>query len=167
MTIQTLISALCAIGLLSGCAQVPLPQQPEVLAAQNGSSATEKTAAAISDIHPFIVNYFKEIQDFEKEFCDSLQYKDPMAYCYGELNMAYIKPRIAYQDEDVALLTSEGIKEMEGSGGFGGDVLSLHSNKILYGDLGYSFSAKRQDNTLIVTYEGRDGLNKEVVPLPL
>ncbi|MBV7435407.1 hypothetical protein KRX19_10250 [Cardiobacteriaceae bacterium TAE3-ERU3] len=141
------------------------------IAAFGGTSiAANAETQPVEEIHPLVYAYFEDIHSSEVEYCggeEYLQHRDPEGYCYDQVDEAYIKPRLNYQDDDIALVTTLGIKGYEGSGGGMGNVISLRglTPRTIYHNQGYDFKLERNGDQVIFYYENKNGWQKEIIEL--
>ena len=173
------LALLAGMGVvLGGCLYQPVQPHGEELRAQSGAVApdlagfsSQASVNAGSHIHPLIRAYLQDIKNDELEFCDGNRGDDPTNYCYSSVDEAFVKAHVAYQDDDIALITLDGVKGFEGSGGYSGDVISLRGNTPhrLDSVQGGGISLQRKGNRVTLHYSvnrsGKNVAQKKVIKL--
>lgn len=169
--IRTTLLAASAIALLSGCnderkqsdAHNPVAEPHTTHEATTGvePEASQPKSQQHNEL-PFaanIVAYYREKQNDELAACKGsgikLQSDHPHADCYDKLDAAFIKPRIIYQNKDVALLSTKNMFGMGQEKEFGVELISLKKGEItpLWGALGSDFRVDDQADTVHIHYK--------------
>ncbi|MBV7435254.1 hypothetical protein KRX19_09485 [Cardiobacteriaceae bacterium TAE3-ERU3] len=127
------------------------------------SSQTQATpAAAKPDAKPeaqaglpfneSIISYYRAKQDDELAACRGSHIKpqsdNPDADCYDKLDAAFIEPRILYQNDHVALLSTKNMFGMGSADEYSAELISLEKDNTvpLWGALGSDFNVSETGN---------------------
>ena len=123
-------------------------------AAKKKAVAQKKTAAQTGGVHPNIVYFFEKLCAGQRKF-------DPETQCA-------LPDEIDYQDDDVALVSTQNVAGLRGSGGYEYILLDLKGRPggVLYRGFGLGADVKRKGQRLTITTEGRfKGESKKVINL--
>lgn len=152
-----------AAALLTGCvqfsdtlnrAQVSTLPADGSMALNTMADAPPVAAAQTGGVHPNIVYFFEKL-------CAGQRKIDPEDQCT-------LPDDIDYQDDDVALVSTENVAGLRGSGGYEYILLDLKGRPggVLYREFGLGADVKRKGQRLTITTGGRfSGGSKKVINL--
>ncbi|MDO5091055.1 MAG: hypothetical protein Q4D61_05870 [Cardiobacteriaceae bacterium] len=155
--------SIMATTLLVGCVQFSDTlnrPQANTLPADGGmalntmADAPPVAAAQTGGVHPNIVYFFEKL-------CAGQRKIEPETQCR-------LPDEIDYQDDDVALVSTENVAGLRGSGGYEYILLDLKGRPggFLYNGFGLEADVKRKGQRLTITIGGRlSGKSKKVINL--
>lgn len=125
-------------------------------------SATDEAGISEAPNLPFaenIVAYFRTKLTDELKVCRAsgiaLQSTNPEKDCYDRLDAAFIKPRILFENDAVALLSTRNMFGMGENKMYGVEAISLKKSSLrpLWGALGSDFEIHAEDNEINIRYQ--------------